>query len=361
MVQARTWQIKPDGRPKTGALYFPRIDQPWKAIETSVPPVIADATLAVRLDWKAFTSHLVNRFETRGIRMEVCEIPAWQITADRINTQSGDFALIAHKCRFQLPGLKIPSAFYMQEYMPWLFTLDTDGWGAGASAYPMALPQGIPDNGSFAHYQARLADRSLATKFPQAPRASAQGAVAEFDIFMPLQIPHDQVIAYFSDVAEMDVVKSLVDFVRANNLKLALKPHPANMNSMEIFRPFVDDTHVFWREDNIHDLIAASRAVYTLNSSVGFEAMLHEKPVVTFGRTPYDCVTIKGDINDQATAWQACLDWIGKADSTAYRDFYAWYCESYAVDMSRPDIRNASLERLVDAMIARVYGEAESA
>ncbi len=54
---------------------------------------------------------------------------------------------------------------------------------------------------------------------------------------------------------------------------------------------------------SIHDLLSKCFCVYTVNSGAGFEALLHKKPVVTFGQAEYDCVTIKGDINSLDTAW----------------------------------------------------------
>lgn len=42
---------------------------------------------------------------------------------------------------------------------------------------------------------------------------------------------------------------------------------------------------------NVHSLIAASAGV-VINSGVGFEALFHGKPVLTFGDCDYRCVTL---------------------------------------------------------------------
>jgi capsule polysaccharide export protein KpsC/LpsZ len=49
--------------------------------------------------------------------------------------------------------------------------------------------------------------------------------------------------------------------------------------------------YVFCLQANVHDLIAGSRGVFTINSGVGFESLIHGKPVVTFGNCDYRWVT----------------------------------------------------------------------
>ncbi|RVU19479.1 hypothetical protein [Methylobacterium oryzihabitans] len=347
--------------PRSGTLYLPRIDLPWKPYKGNAAPALSDDTLAVRLTWKQFASLLANRFETKGVRMEIQEIPAWEITPERVNGSSGDFALVAHKCDFQMPGLDLPVHFYMQEYMPWLFTLDPAGWGAGASAYPVppgdlvGTPAGEPE--AFDDYRSQLDRRTLGTKFPQAAqRESSRTDSPDYDLFIPLQIPHDQVIQFFSDVRLPEMLEAVTTFATRRNLRLVLKPHPANLKATRAFRSLADDRNVFWSEDNIHDLIARSTAVFTINSSVGFEAMLHGKPIVTLGRTLYDAATIRGRLDDLDGAWAQCRDWDVEDGLARYRAFYTWFCDRYAVDLSRPAQRDRSLDHHVGRLLSRVYG-----
>lgn len=345
--------------PRSGTFYLPRLDLPWKKSASSKIPPLNEQTNAVRMLWKQFAIWFVNALETQGVRMEVREIPNWEITADRVNTESGDFALLPHRCDFEIPNLSLPVAFYMQEYLPSLFTIDHRGWGAGASVYPLAgdlLSSGPRE--SFLHYRGQLTAGKLGTKFTQMPR-SMQANRAEYDIFFPLQIPHDQSILHFSDISEDAVVERVVDFVRSGNLRLVLKPHPANLKATAPYQRFVDDVNVFWSTDNIHDLIDCSRAVFTLNSSVGFEAMLHEVPIVSFARAIYDAVTIRATLDALEDAWAHCLAW-KPADAQRYRPFVDWYCEDYAIDLSRPALRDKSIAHRVNDLISQVYGATAS-
>ncbi len=122
------------------ALGYPlpaRIDLPWKPYKGDAAPALSDDTLAVRLTWKRFASLLANRFETKGVRMEIQEIPAWEITPER----STGRAAISHssptnatsRCRAWTFRSFLHAGIHAL-----LFTLDPAGWGAGASAYPVS-------------------------------------------------------------------------------------------------------------------------------------------------------------------------------------------------------------------------------
>jgi Capsule polysaccharide biosynthesis protein len=348
--------------PRSGTIYLPRIDLPWKPYKGSIPPAVSDDTMTIRLTWKKFASQMARHLEMKAVRMEVQELPAWEITPERINASSGDFALIAHKCAFQMQGLDLPVLFYMQEYMPWLFTLDPAGWGAGSSAYPLSMADpaeilGLDEPAAFDHYRSHLERGTLGTKFPQpTERYSAGSGSPDYDLFVPIQIPHDQVIAFFSDVGVAETLETAAAFARRRNLRLVLKPHPANPKATLPFRSLADDRNVFWSEDSIHDLVARSKAMLTINSSVGFEAMLHGKPIITLGRSLYDAVTIRGRVDDFEGAWAQCRDWDVESGVARYRAFYAWFCDRYAVDISRPAQRDRSLDHHVGRLLSRIYG-----
>ena len=76
-----------------------------------------------------------------------------------------------------------------------------------------------------------------------------------------------------------------------------------------------------------------------MNSGVGFEAILHDKPVFTFGRADYDAVSYGGvNQNDKGSistkleqAWTGGL--LGYPTRSLYRRFVdAWYNTHYDVN-----------------------------
>ena len=98
-------------------------------------------------------------------------------------------------------------------------------------------------------------------------------------------------------------LSTTIRFAQMSGQKLIIKGHPANHAAMHsLKRVYVNEMFesmnkgqpplCAWIDNaNIHTLLSHSKAVFTVNSGVGFEAILHQKPVFTFGRADYDCVS----------------------------------------------------------------------
>jgi hypothetical protein len=129
---------------------------------------------------------------------------------------------------------------------------------------------------------------------------------------------------------------------------VVFKPHPANPKSMAEFETLAMQAGAWWSRAHVHDLLAHARAVMTINSGVGFEAMLHVKPVVTFGRAEYDCATIAAAPAKIDDAWRGVLAADAPALEARYRRFVDWFLGGYAVDLSIQESASSQLERIAD-------------
>lgn len=354
------------------ALFIPRLDLPWKRVSDSFasPPLLADDVIDLRLHWKAFSVRLANAIERAGVPVDVIELPAWEINRKTIEASGAALALVPHRCRLDFDDGATPVMFYMQEFFRWVFVLNKKGWSAASSAYPVDL-ESLPETGSgaFEVYRQRLLAGTLGSKFAQPLRRNCAQLVAEGSIpsrqsliglrqsrsyiFLPLQIPHDQSIRYFSDLTEQTVVEALIEWARKRGVIVVMKPHPANRKSMAPFKALADGRTVFWSEAHVYDLIANATGVYTVNSGVGFEALLHIKPVVTFGRVEYDCVSFCASPDNLDAAWEHCLQADPKALEGRYRRFINWFLDDYAVDMSQPERALVRLEELAADIVAQ--------
>jgi capsule polysaccharide export protein KpsC/LpsZ len=126
---------------------------------------------------------------------------------------------------------------------------------------------------------------------------------------------------------------------------------------MQAYRAqFPEGRWLKWREENIHDLIDECDAVFLVNSGVGFEALLHAKPIVMFGRAEYDCVAIRATIDEIDAAWAACQSSDPDLRARQYGQFFDWFTTEYAVDLSREDVRDRQLQRLVQEFLAIARG-----
>ncbi|MCZ6839717.1 MAG: hypothetical protein O7G13_10620 [Alphaproteobacteria bacterium] len=126
------------------------------------------------------------------------------------------------------------------------------------------------------------------------------------------------------------------------------KAHPTNAASARPLQEATRGHDVYWSTASVHDLIAHSDAVYVINSGVGLEAILHNKPVVTFGQVEYDAVSIHGDLIALDRVWKDVQASDPDQRLASYRRFVDWYCRLYCVDLSDPQAGDARLAALVD-------------
>ena len=148
-------------------------------------------------------------------------------------------------------------------------------------------------------------------------------------VFVPFQVPSDMQVTLHSPwVTDMlrflDIVRAAAD--RHPDEVFVIKEHPSFKRSVRGLRP--DHPRVVFANGNVTSrLIEGARAVMTLNSTVGIEALLMERPVIVLGRACYDIeglVLRAGDPEALDAAIRASRDWA--PDPALRRGFlgYLW-------------------------------------
>ena len=104
-------------------------------------------------------------------------------------------------------------------------------------------------------------------------------------IFFPMQLDNDSNTLYFSPYfkTSLEVIKKLVNNVE-DCYFLLVKTHPKAKNSIEKINTILGQKGVCVDDINIIDLIYNVDCVITINSTVGFEAAIRGKPVLTLGK-----------------------------------------------------------------------------
>lgn len=363
----KSLEMKAAPLPRNGrvAFYLPRLDLPWKPLagEVRAAPQISEDVIDLRLQWKRFALLMANALERKGLQVDMYELPNWEIDRPRIDRDNSSVAFVPHRCMHNFGLGSTHVYFYMQEFFRWVFVVDQKGWSAASSQYPVNLdPQAGQTGKMFDHYRGRLHNGSLDSKFAQNDRLPLARLLKDdllpWDknwlgkkvlrpyLFFPLQIPTDQSIEFFSDVSVLDAVAAVIAWARENGVVVVLKLHPANRKSMIPFESLADGVTVFISNANVKDLIEHSQAVYTINSGVGFEALLQIKPVVTFGRTEYDCVTFNATTHTLDEAWTYVTNSTDADLEIKYRAFLNWFFEDYSIDMSVPETARARLDAI---------------
>ncbi len=310
----------------------PRLDCPFKRSLWRRDQAFPFSDL--RSYWSGAAAYLQNRH----LNALVLEAPLWMFN----NTIEPFFP--AHTT-FYVPHREAVSFqggpktnYYMQTVFPWLFTIDTQGWGGGGAFVTRFTQQTAFSSTAFD----KLSDyiKTGQSKFPQPQQGwSVQAAnITRPFIFVPLQLPHDETIFYHSDISMAAFVSALCSWVDGTDfdVEILFKGHPVNLEAMA---PLVDIIATakkarYVTDVSIHDLIPAAAAVYVLNSGVGQEAMLHEAPVVAFARSEYIGAVIKGEIDNLDGTFQKTLNDEPHSRVERYKCWYAWYLDEICHDVS---------------------------
>jgi hypothetical protein len=101
-------------------------------------------------------------------------------------------------------------------------------------------------------------------------------------LFVPLQSPGDTVIRHWSDwVGGMAAFAALADRVAAEtHWRVLVKRHPVDTNTYRLRRATASAAHY-------KDLLEASDAVLTINSGIGVQALIWNRPTLVAGRACY--------------------------------------------------------------------------
>jgi capsular polysaccharide export protein len=131
-------------------------------------------------------------------------------------------------------------------------------------------------------------------------------------VLVPFQVRKDSQLILHSPLIGNDMRRLLILIQQAvtkidPRLRIVAKLHPREQlhvqrRNLELIREFPQVTFV--SNVAIRDLLARAAAVVTINSTVGFEAFLYDKPVVSLGRNFYtaphlvELVTAEHELTD---------------------------------------------------------------
>ena len=279
-------------------IYLPRLDVTFKKGPVpkergKIPPL--------REYWLQFVKLLHKTYQKEGHTARILELPLWQISEKlvRSNSVDADIIYIPHKMKLNW-FLDQRVRYYMQMVIPHIFSIDSNGWCASSTAWPIQ-PSDCDDDKIFSELSNRLLTNT--SKFPQPQKKEVQ--LPDNFILFPCQIPHDETIQFHSDVSVEASLEALIKSIYCfPNLALVIKGHPVNPSSMQSLKNIFDESkikdanlkkrQIYWIDDiSIHQLLESCMAVFTVNSGVGLEAILHRKKVFTFGNADYSSISTK--------------------------------------------------------------------
>ncbi len=288
-----------------------------------------------------------NRIDYPGFRADIRFVVSAIISALKANNVT--FTVRGRLFRHGFIDLPVPSFSYhtishgnlglhfKETDRPALFSFDSRGYAGWSEFSDMSLEQlraaDVDPQSAAAYFEddkQRVIGGNL-SKYRQAA-LSEKDEMPENFIFVALQLIGDAVsqLAYLS---LFEMVEEVVRTAEAKRLSVVIKRHPL-CTTPEVSRflsKLVAEGRVTQIYSSIHAIIPKAVAVCVVNSGVGAEALLHEKPVYVFGRADYmaGCFVCRqsGDFAAQFVAGKSPLS------PDELRKFWFLLRKRYAIDL----------------------------
>lgn len=279
---------------------------------------------------RQFYGTLAKALEGAGAAVSVVTLDPDRTLA-RVEADEGFH--IVHHARIRHPRVLNAGKAYIEPF----FTLDPWGFRLFSSIAAETFrpgPDPLADAAIFDEIRARMVGgRKSHYEQPDELVSAPDHAIAVF-----LQTEDNRDVGETCHLTPRHMIKALLE--RDDPRPVVVKPHPKekNLETLDwLTRQARKDPRLQVFIGNIHDLLAKSDVVVTINSAVGIEAMLHEKPVVLCGDTDFhhicEIVTRRRDLNGaiaRAEARQAAGQW-------PFRAYIGWYYGRMCLDPRAPD------------------------
>lgn len=179
---------------------------------------------------------------------------------------------------------------YKAGYLPDYLSFDQGGFSGWSSLYELEADklQRYPVDVVDSFYDKASSDyrENLRSKYKQAkPESIDQN---DF-IFIPMQVVNDVVISLkLFPQTYLDAIKTVVKLLSEAGHTVVIKRHPmCEDRGVDKFVRTVGSDRIIVSTASVHTLLPKAKCVVTLNSGVGFEALMYLKPVVCLGKADY--------------------------------------------------------------------------
>jgi hypothetical protein len=244
-------------------------------------------------------------------------------------------------------GEEIPNIFrYKESYLPEYVTFDTQGFSGWHSLCQRDIEKELVQINAT---KAEKFHKEIFKKYVKKNLSKyAQEALA-FDfpkkfLFFPLQLSHD-IVASLADFPQEEVLVALSNTLKNSTTKLLVKRHPLCIDAQleKFLKEMQEKTAIVLYQGSVHDAISRCDAVVVANSGVGFEALMHLKPIYTFATSEYMICTQKIQNLDPLSILEPY-----KVDTTRIKKFLYYYLKRACLKQSK-QIRKKIIQLLKEA------------
>lgn len=197
---------------------------------------------------------------------------------------------------YHTKGSEIKNLYrYKESYLPNYISFDTMGFSGWHSICKLNISnelEKITLNKANIFYQKLYKKYVKNNKSKYTQPSNDKLKLPKKYIFFPLQISTD-VVTELASVSQEDVLNKLINIFKKTETFIVVKKHPKcnDIKLNELLNKLAEENEIILFSGSIHRAIEKSISVITSNSGVGFEALLHLKNVITFGKSEYMSMT----------------------------------------------------------------------
>jgi capsular polysaccharide export protein len=261
----------------------PRLDVTFK--EGPVPEK-KGTLLPIRVHWEKFVNNLYIFHKSRGDSTRVLEKPLWQMSPQDVPKDT-DLVYIPHKDKNRFFVDHSKCLYYMQMVFPWLFEVAEEGPFSLSTRFPQKI---------YPEINRTLLDRLLKrvskkeSKFDQPTSDNIN--FKNYVLFVG-QMERDEAIQIHSKISVKESLIKTIIYCANQKLDLLFKPHPFDRDRKLITAARNNGIPIV--NNNIFDLLQNCSCVVTVNSGVGMEAIVCNKPVFFYGEAEYSPVALNAN------------------------------------------------------------------
>jgi len=201
------------------------------------------------------------------------------------NGLAGDAALAAQALR----ELGIPTLYAELSPFKGRYFLDHLGVNAGSSLQDV-VPERLPAYEDEDRLFATLKENYRGRRTPTSALNDPSSLPSSF-VFAPLQIPVDtQIIVHGGAIRRqseyLDMLRNIAEQL-PKGMTLVVKPHPGSHYRASYLQEMIGENIVLATDYETRDLLERCTAVITVNSTVGADGFLFDKPIIAVGNAPW--------------------------------------------------------------------------
>jgi len=233
-------------------------------------------------------------------------------------------------------------------YLPDYFYFDRKGYAGWSEITSEEPSYGVLDSeevdDEFYRINKNVVENNV-SKYEQPDRESGASWPTPY-VFLPTQVVGDEV-ANLAHVPIYDLLKQCIAEIPKTEYHLVVKRHP-RCDSDKIEKTLskaADKPQIHVVENSIHDIITDAAGIVTVNSGVGFEALLQEKPVINFGDTDYQWATTTLESKEAVSDIPAVIDDFSSEDAEKIRRFVVYFLNHFLININDEQTYLRAFER----------------